>query len=1016
MNLFFNKYIIKVNAKLNDSIVTKSGFLSVGQKGTSGYILYTDKNGRIIWEKDLVYSSKGFKLIHISEINQDQFYILGNASTAEKNEQSHILIKFNLQGQFISTIEIHTETLQKSIKLTKTKSDEWLISGWKNINNSLHTEYIKINSNGQIIKSANLITKDEIRHKDVITIDQLSLFVGANKQSNQGVILFSDTKSSIHKTFYLFHPDLNEKVELGALTAISKDEILLSGNSKSDIFITKAKILNGNMTLSPLRFGFLNATLNVLKIIYRDPYAYVLGFDTIRSHHFVIKFDTNISDINKSKVWTKYIGASKIAHLLDIEINDAGFILSGYISEKDKKSELPILISTNESIESCTTEMGSKDTKDIKPVILQITEADLKDSTFTPRISNVTLVVTDLDSQVIEICPPEEEPKQKCPFAMTAWNTIEPRARTLDYSKGLRAEVRDAMWMLSRQWQWGEFDGEDGGSIVYSKVGFVTTKLNRYTQLVDSPQYEAYVDSMPLEYKVERSSIDLESNWLLRMEVGNYWAKLLSKAQLGNLISGFINSYPVKIPKDPTQETIPEMGYEEYLQLKNNEETWLMLVSASNKSIDGLQFINAIKEGTHFTHTFLSGINLDDVLDKFKSKYYDLLHVDSDISSWSSMQLEHNFQCKAKNTNANQSDFKIMGSEYSGKNLDWHDMDIKTGGKDYQDKSDENFEVYAPISDKKILIPSKIFFPGMPESRWWQMEEGQVDFGNMIVNKTDISKLLLLDFMLNYAGNWYMLPHVAEVGTLTEIYGIEVRDNFGIRTLIQAANQQDPPLNDESKWSVFQLENESNSSFIPESLLFLAPTTPDKLEGKPLEKVNFIRDEIANMVWGIEQTINSGMNKGTDGGEAGFKLRQALTTFNENNSENNVPTTTDEQDANKLKYRLMTSVPENWIPFIPVNTDSTHRSIKLQRAKTLRAIPNFSGPVSPRTNILKKVQPKYFINEEEVPKAGRIIEGKWQRARWFDGRTFLWYGHEKKIGRGGGTSGLKFDQLEYDKK
>ncbi|MBK8643851.1 MAG: hypothetical protein IPN15_17100 [Saprospiraceae bacterium] len=49
------------------------------------------------------------------------------------------------------------------------------------------------------------------------------------------------------------------------------------------------------------------------------------------------------------------------------------------------------------------------------------------------------------------------------------------------------------------------------------------------------------------------------------------------------------------------------------------------------------------------------------------------------------------------------------------------------------------------------------------------MEDSQIDFGNMIVNKTDVSKLLLLDFLVNYAGNWYMLPHAAEVGTLTEI-------------------------------------------------------------------------------------------------------------------------------------------------------------------------------------------------------------------------------------------------------
>ena len=54
----------------------------------------------------------------------------------------------------------------------------------------------------------------------------------------------------------------------------------------------------------------------------------------------------------------------------------------------------------------------------------------------------------------------------------------------------------------------------------------------------------------------------------------------------------------------------------------------------------------------------------------------------------------------------------------------------------------------------------------------------------------------------------------------------------------------------------------------------------------------------------------------------------------------------------------------------------------------------------------------YFINEEESPRAGRIAARAVQRARWFDGRTFVWIGRRVSIGKGEGSSGLILDQIE----
>ena len=47
---------------------------------------------------------------------------------------------------------------------------------------------------------------------------------------------------------------------------------------------------------------------------------------------------------------------------------------------------------------------------------------------------------------------------------ITTWNRLEARPRSQTFDRALQAEVRDALWLLSKQWQMGEFRGSDAGS------------------------------------------------------------------------------------------------------------------------------------------------------------------------------------------------------------------------------------------------------------------------------------------------------------------------------------------------------------------------------------------------------------------------------------------------------------------------------------------------------------------------------------------------------------------------
>ena len=92
---------------------------------------------------------------------------------------------------------------------------------------------------------------------------------------------------------------------------------------------------------------------------------------------------------------------------------------------------------------------------------------------------------------------------------LRVYNVLEPRARQEDFSRSLRAEVYDPLWMLTRQWQFGELKGEDTGSAIFAKVCMETTRISKFRSGQDSakPFHASYL----LEEIVESELPDFES-------------------------------------------------------------------------------------------------------------------------------------------------------------------------------------------------------------------------------------------------------------------------------------------------------------------------------------------------------------------------------------------------------------------------------------------------------------------------------------------------------------------------
>jgi hypothetical protein len=176
-----------------------------------------------------------------------------------------------------------------------------------------------------------------------------------------------------------------------------------------------------------------------------------------------------------------------------------------------------------------------------------------------------------------------------------------------------------------------------------------------------------------------------------------------------------------------------------------------------------------------------------------------------------------------------------------------------------------------------------------------------------------------------------------------------------------------------------------------------------------LEEVALVRDELANLVWGIETRVPLATGRSAPGGEVAedtraYFERLALAT----------PQSPPAEPVAPIRYRVMSDVPENWIPFVAAHTPGSNRDVRLQRAVLPRLVDGGPLPpelVRPRTSTLRGVEgDPFFLNEEEVPRSGARVTVRYQRTRWYDGAVVVWLGVGVETGRGEASSALRFDQ------
>ncbi|MDA0171419.1 hypothetical protein OJ998_20130 [Solirubrobacter taibaiensis] len=381
---------------------------------------------------------------------------------------------------------------------------------------------------------------------------------------------------------------------------------------------------------------------------------------------------------------------------------------------------------------------------------------------------------------------------------MSTWQRLEPSSRDRELSPGLEARLHDPLWLLGRQWQFGEFAAGATGSAITTEV---TASVAPLTGLrhgrTGAPQPYA-VNGAPLEALVEADDVHAAPTRRSRVRAGQHFERLLTARSLAKYVTTFRTAYPLGGDSAFAGRAID--GVALAADVRANRPLPAGVTTADKAAV------------TTVAQTWLAWVNG--------------LVMSGALAGWQHDRLEYAFATAAPDG------ITLEADEYTDGRLDWHSFTAKgtptTTGR----------TTVGPVT----VVPSAVTFPGMPASRLWEFEDSRVHFGAVEAEATDLGRMLLSGFALVYGADWMVVPLELPLGSVARINKLDVRDTFGKVTTVG-------PTDPTGSWNMFGLTGATDRA------LLLAPALAQSLQGRDVEEVLLLRDETANLAWAVERSL-----------------------------------------------------------------------------------------------------------------------------------------------------------------
>jgi len=545
---------------------------------------------------------------------------------------------------------------------------------------------------------------------------------------------------------------------------------------------------------------------------------------------------------------------------------------------------------------------------------------------------------------------------------------IEPTPRSAGIEEGLAARVHDALWLLARQWQLGEFHGKDAGTPAIVQLAGSTTPISSWRGAQQTTWSTFDPGENPLDSLVEPED-ESTPDYRERVEAGAYFRRMLAAAGLERYQQAFVAAhlFDASVFADPAFVADP------------------LFAAVAKRSPDGLA-LQATAQALALGQPSPVTIDPGDLAAITTIANAWLTWYDTEIAAssgsgtavtWQQNRLEYGFAVSSQAAGGTV----LAADAYLGDGLDWFDFDIAP--------SQTAATGPASTSITRQAVPTPIRYGGMPLPRFWAMEDSRSDLGSIEAAANDLGRLLLVEFATVYGNDWYILPIKLPVGSLTILDSVIVSDVFGRNLLVERAGVNEP------QWNLFSLDTKS-SAHPAQDALFLPPTAGYTIESGAVESVLFLRDQVADLAWAVEGRIEDALERMVDrraawmGGRTVAPGNPALPS-----------------------YRVETIVPDYWIPFAP-------EQLPDQQSIHLRLVPmevdDGGTPriIEPEGRLLTATgsDGRLWVYDEEIPREGTSVERIHRYARWLGGRAAIWTARSRQTGRGEGSSGLRFDVLD----
>jgi hypothetical protein len=560
-----------------------------------------------------------------------------------------------------------------------------------------------------------------------------------------------------------------------------------------------------------------------------------------------------------------------------------------------------------------------------------------------------------------------------------SWTRLEPLGRDRVMDRSAEARISDPLWMLARQWQVGELRGEDCGSPVTVAL---RTRTSQITTLYPAwgrgarPLGTVEPRELPLEAAVEREPVLASAQPELAATLALELLRALPEQRAGRY-------------REQLQEHYPLTGDAPDAAGKALSGTLAV------RLFDGAAFCLALRK-----HASSIAIDPADatIFDEWRAWCDDLFSEPAGAGTWQPEHLEYDFSVSAPaldSTPHHPSQQVLAAREYHGGRLDWPAFDlgpVVAAPRGLPAPADQ---------DAGLRLVTPVRFPGMAAPRWWELEDGRVSVGSIDTGPEDVARLLLVEFSLIYGNDFFLLPVELPAGSLCEVTTLKVTDSFGKVTDIPSANEYDRG----GPWRMFGLSAGATPAG-GRAPFFLAPALASSLEGPALEEVVLARDEMANLAWAIERSVEGATGSALDRFEVFQEQRRAALQ----------PAATPSQGA-AVHYHLESNPPPpHWLPLVPRESNGR---ILLDVTTLLRPDAATGGTANVNDELGLAFGPwgKLLaglpsIAEEEVPREGVVVRRAWQMTRSGDGRIHAWVGRRRQPGSSEASSGLRFDGVE----